>query len=159
MTTADLGDTDELTLADALAQLSFVVQSVLGRVGADEDLSIVQLRLLGILRDRRPTINQLAQVLQLDKSSVTGLIDRAEQRGLVRRAASTVDGRSVHVVITATGKRLADKGTQAFESAIARLVTDLTQAQRSRLVATARSIITADAHHRGTPSAAIPPRA
>jgi MarR family transcriptional regulator, lower aerobic nicotinate degradation pathway regulator len=78
------GETD-LGLVDALAQLSFVVQGALGQVAAAHDLSIVQARLLGILRDRRPTIKELARFLQLDKSSVTGLVDRAEERGLVRR--------------------------------------------------------------------------
>ena len=73
----------DLGLVDALAQLSFAVQGALGRIAAAHDLSIVQARLLGILRDRRPTITALAAFLQLDKSSVTGLVDRAQERGLV----------------------------------------------------------------------------
>ena len=36
----------------------------------------------------RPTISELAGFLELDKSSVTGLVDRAEERGLVTRIAS-----------------------------------------------------------------------
>lgn len=66
----------------------------LGQVAPARGLSIVQARLLGILRDRRPTIKELANFLQLDKSSVTGLVDRAEERGLVQRTPSPVDGRS-----------------------------------------------------------------
>ncbi len=78
----------DLGLVDALAQLSFAVQGALTRVAAAHDASIIQTRLLGILRDRHPTITELAAFLQLDKSSVTGLVDRAEERGLVRRVAS-----------------------------------------------------------------------
>jgi DNA-binding MarR family transcriptional regulator len=44
------------------------------------DLSIPATRLLGVLRDREPTMLELAQLLELDKSSVTGLVDRAERR-------------------------------------------------------------------------------
>ena len=78
----------DLGLVDGLAQLSFAVQGALGRIAATHDLSTVQARLLGVLRDRRSTIKELAAYLGLDKSSVTGLVDRAEGRGLVRRLAS-----------------------------------------------------------------------
>ncbi len=36
-------------------------------------------------------MNELARLLDLDKSSVTGLVDRAERRGLVTRVPSTAD--------------------------------------------------------------------
>jgi MarR family transcriptional regulator, lower aerobic nicotinate degradation pathway regulator len=139
----------DLGLVDALAQLTFAVQAALGRIAAAHDLSIVQIRLLGILRDRRPTINELASLLQLDKSSVTGLVDRAQERGLVQRTASAVDRRSVQVTITAAGRELIGQGTAAFEAEIAVLVADLSPSQRSRLSASASLIVAADARRRG----------
>jgi DNA-binding MarR family transcriptional regulator len=139
----------DLGLVDALAQLSFAVQGSLGRIAAAHDLSIVQVRLLGILRDRRPTIKELASFLALDKSSVTGLVDRAQDRGLVRRSASTLDRRSVQVAITAAGQALADRATAAFEAELGALVADLTPGQRSRLSATASLVVLADARRRG----------
>src|SRR5580700_8461878 len=96
----------QLGVVDALAQLSFVVQGALGRIAAEHDLSIVQTRLLGILRDRSPGMNELARHLELDKSSVTGLVDRAERRGLVRRVASSADRRGIQVSITAAGRKI-----------------------------------------------------
>ena len=142
------GDQD-LGLVDALAQLTFAVQGALGRVAAAHELSIVQARLLGILRDRRPTINELAGLLQLDKSSVTGLVDRAEERGLVRRTASARDRRSVHVHVTARGRKLIDEATEAFEAEIEALVVDLNPTQRSWLSATASRIVATDSRRRG----------
>jgi DNA-binding MarR family transcriptional regulator len=139
----------DLGLVDGLAQLTFAVQGALGRIAGGYDLSVVQARLLGILRDRQPTIKELAGFLQLDKSSVTGLVDRAEQRGLVRRTPSAIDGRSVQVTITATGQELVEQATAAFESEIADLVADLTPAQRTRLSRTATVIVAADARRRG----------
>jgi MarR family transcriptional regulator, lower aerobic nicotinate degradation pathway regulator len=139
----------DLGLVDALAQLSFAVQGTLGRIAAAHDLSIVQARLLGILRDRRPTIKELAGLLILDKSSVTGLVDRAEERGLVRRIASPLDGRSVQVAITVAGQKLVDGAVAAFESEIAALVADLTPTQRDRLSEDASRIVATDARRRG----------
>jgi DNA-binding MarR family transcriptional regulator len=142
------GDVD-LGLVDALAQLTFAVQAMLGRIAARHDVSIAQTRLLGILRDRRPTIKELAGFLQVDKSSMTGLVDRAEERGLVERVSSTIDRRSVQVTITAAGRSLVDAVAADFEADIAHLVTDLSSTQQTRLSAAASLIVVADARRRG----------
>jgi MarR family transcriptional regulator, lower aerobic nicotinate degradation pathway regulator len=140
---------EDLGLADALAQLSFAVHGTLARVAADHDLSIVQARLLGILRDRRPSITELASFLAVDKSSVTGLVDRAEQRGLVRRIASPLDGRGVQVAITPAGRNLINRAATAFEAEVAVLVADLNSVQRKRLSADASRVVAAEARRRG----------
>jgi len=139
----------DLGLVDALAQLTFAVQAAFGRLAAAHELSVVQARLLGILRDRRPTVTELATYLQLDKSSVSGLVDRAEARGLVTRTVSSLDRRSVQVAITAAGQELADQATANFEAEIAVLVADLSQAQRTQLSAIASRIVVAEAGRRG----------
>jgi DNA-binding MarR family transcriptional regulator len=146
----------DLGLVDALAQLTFAVQGALGRIAAEHDVSVPAARLLGIVRDRQPTIGELATFLQLDKSSVTGLVDRAAERGLVARTASPVDRRSVRVAITDAGRQLIDQGAAAFESEIAVLVSDLTPAQRTRLSVTASRIVAADARRRGIDIYAAP---
>src|ERR1700733_11817508 len=87
----------DLGLVDALAQLSFLIQATLTRIAAAHDLSFVQIRLLGALRDRHPGMNELAKLLGLDKSSITGLVDRAERRGLVRRTVNPRDRRAYEV--------------------------------------------------------------
>jgi MarR family transcriptional regulator, lower aerobic nicotinate degradation pathway regulator len=139
----------DLGLVDALAQLTFAVQGALTRIAADQGLSIAAARLLGIVRDREPTIGELATFLQLDKSSVTGLVDRAAERGLVARTASPLDRRSVRVSITAAGREVIDRGAAAFEAEIAVLVADLPPAQRSRLSVIASRVVAADARRRG----------
>lgn len=139
----------DLGLVDSLAQLTFTVQGTLGRIASVHSLSVIQARLLGILRDRSPTIMELARFLQLDKSSVTGLVDRAQQRGLVTRTLSSHDRRSVKVTITGAGRELIDKATADFEGEIATLVADLNISQRTRLSAIASLIVVGDAARRG----------
>ncbi len=99
-------------------------------------MSITQVRMLGILRDHEPGILELARALGLEKSSVTGLVDRAEKRGLVTRTAAEHDGRAVHVVLTPAGKKLAAQGAREAQSELAALAEGLSardQAQLSRL--------------------------
>jgi DNA-binding MarR family transcriptional regulator len=139
----------QLGIVDALAQLSFVVQGALGRIAAEHDLSIVQTRLLGVLRDRSPGMNELARHLELDKSSVTGLVDRAERRGLVRRMASSADRRGIQVSITAAGRKIVRRAEAQFEERIASLVARLTDAERAGLSALASRVVVEDARNHG----------
>jgi MarR family transcriptional regulator, lower aerobic nicotinate degradation pathway regulator len=122
-----------LSPADGLAQLSFLIHAILERRAREQDLSIIQLRLLGVLRDRKPTMNELARLLGLDKSSVTGLIDRAERRGLVMRVPSATDRRAVLVSLTDHGHSLAAAGAARFEADITLLLEHLPPSDRDAL--------------------------
>lgn len=128
-------------MVDGLVQLSFLVQSVLGRVAAAHDLSIVQARLLGVLRGREVGMLELARFLELEKSSVTGLVDRAERRGLVRRVAVVDDRRAVRVQLTLRGNALARTAADELAAGIADLVGGLSGAQRDRLSHLATTLV------------------
>jgi DNA-binding MarR family transcriptional regulator len=123
----------ERDLIDALVRASFAVMAVLNRIGAEHDLSLTQLRVLGILRDRRIKMSGLADYLGLDKSTVSGLVDRAEKRGLLRRAPNPADGRAVDVFLTAEGTALAEHGAGLIARALSPLTGRLTPAQGRRL--------------------------
>lgn len=130
---AGMSDEVDLGIVDGLAQLSFLVQGELGQIAAEHGLSIIQLRLLGVLRDRTPGMQELARHLGLDKSSMTGLIDRAERRGLVRRSPAPHDGRVVRVSLTAPGRALAHKGEAEAGRRLHALTTALTDDERAQL--------------------------
>ena len=121
------------TTVDALVQLSFLVQGVLARIAAEHDLSLIQARLLGILRDRRPGMLELAGFLGLDKSSMTGLVTRAEKRGLVQRLPSPHDGRAVLVSLTPLGRQLTDTCGAEMDRQIASLTESLTSSEVSQV--------------------------
>jgi DNA-binding MarR family transcriptional regulator len=128
-------------LVDALVELTFAVHDVLTRVSAEFDLSVTQLRLLGMLRDRTPPMTAIADHLGLDRSSVTGLIDRAERRGLVARRTSTSDARVTTVRVTprgvTMGRRLAATVTEEIEA----LMRHLPRTERAALVRVARAVV------------------
>jgi DNA-binding MarR family transcriptional regulator len=137
-------------LTDALVELSFLIAAKLTRLASQYELSLTQVRLLGILRDRQPGIVELATVLNLDKSSVSGLVDRAQRRGLVERAsARTTDGRAIRVLLTAHGRTMAHQFAERVSGEIAELVKDLTPAQRERLADQAARIVASTGISRG----------
>jgi len=124
-----------LSTVDGLAQLSFLIQRTLERRAAEHDLSLIQTRLLGVLRDRQPTMNELARLLDLDKSSVTGLVDRAQRRGLVVRVPSTEDRRSFTVSLTSEGRSLITRAAAGFEADVAAMLEFLPLADQEALSA------------------------
>jgi MarR family transcriptional regulator, lower aerobic nicotinate degradation pathway regulator len=138
-----------LTPADGLAQLSFLVQRILEERTAAHGLSVVQGRMLGILRDRTPPITSLGTRLGLDKSSISGLVDRAERRGLVERFRSTDDGRSVRVRLTGDGRARVEAGEAEFEAEIARLLSHLPSAEQQTLVRLVGDLLDAEAEASG----------
>jgi len=126
---------------DSLVQLSFLIQAVLGRVGAEHELSIIQIRLLGIVRDREPNMMQLAQYLGLDKSSITGLVDRAERRGLVERTPSPTDRRGFHVKATSAGKQMIHVVADQIERQIHAVTAGMTETERLQFAALATKVL------------------
>jgi DNA-binding MarR family transcriptional regulator len=132
---APVGAAGVADLTDALFQLSFELQARLTRIAADHELSVIQVRLLGILRDREPGMLELARYLGLEKSSLSGLIDRAEARDLVERVPSADDRRAFAVRITARGRKLTRAIEDAAGTDIAAFVAPLSDADRGRLTA------------------------
>src|ERR1700739_1644660 len=122
-------------LREALVQTSLTLMAALTEVAAEHDLSLTQLRMLGILRDREPTMADLATFTGLECSTISGLIDRAAQRGLVVRTADPRDGRSVRVSLTKQARGLVPEVTAAVGDRIKPLTRHLSAAEQKRLTA------------------------
>jgi DNA-binding MarR family transcriptional regulator len=120
-------------LLDNLVLTSFTVIALLSRTAAEHELSLTQLRMMAILRDRTPTMADLADFLGLERSSVSGLIDRAGRRGLVQRTASRSDGRAVQVSLTPDGHHLAGQVTGEVAALIAPMTSTLSGGEQKRL--------------------------
>jgi DNA-binding MarR family transcriptional regulator len=140
----------DLGIVDALVQSSFLVQAVVEQAAAGHDLSIIQARLLGVLRDRDPRMAQLAQLLGLSKSSTTGLVDRAERRGLARRTTIPVgDERAVHVTLTDAGRELTRQFTAEIDRRLTTLADGLSETGRTQLAKALTQLVLYDAELSG----------
>jgi DNA-binding MarR family transcriptional regulator len=120
-------------LRDALVQVSYTVIDAVSRVATHHDLSLTLLRVLAILRDRTPTMSGLATHLDLDRSSITGLVDRAVTRGLMEKVPDDRDRRSRRVALTDRGHALARECVAEITDALTPLISQLTVPQRGQL--------------------------
>jgi DNA-binding MarR family transcriptional regulator len=90
-----------------LVRLLLAQRANLPTLAAELRLSPAQCHVLHLIEPNRPIpMGQLAETLSCDASNVTGLVDRLESRGLVRRRPSVRDRRIKVLVLTPTGVRL-----------------------------------------------------
>ena len=90
-----------------LVRLFFAQRAQLPSLAVELRLSPAQCQVLRLIEPGRPLpMGRLAETLACDASNVTGLVDRLESRGLVRRRPSAGDRRVKVLVLTPTGVRL-----------------------------------------------------
>ena len=117
----------------SLDRVSSLIQRRHEHRASEHGISAAQARLLDVLRDGAPTINELAALLATDKSSASGLVDRAAQRGLVRRVPSQLDRRSVRVRLTDRGSALQRQVSDVFAGDIEAMLAPLAVGDRDVL--------------------------
>jgi DNA-binding MarR family transcriptional regulator len=69
----------------------------------------------------KSTVTELADRLQLAQSTVTELVSRAEEAGLVEREQSQTDARVAHLRVTAEGERRLEESFTALATERAQL--------------------------------------
>lgn len=90
-----------------LVRFSFTQRATLPALAAELGLSPAQCHLLTLIDPERPVpMGELASALSCDASNVTGLVDRLESRGLLRRTASAEDRRVKVLGLTPLGARI-----------------------------------------------------
>jgi DNA-binding MarR family transcriptional regulator len=106
----------------AMVRSSFLVNAVYAETSREYGITAQQGQLLCVLMVQPYGMSELGSMLGLAKSSLTGLVDRTAQRGLVQREPDPSDGRAIRVAHTEDGARLAD----AFYAETCRRVETLT---------------------------------
>jgi MarR family transcriptional regulator, organic hydroperoxide resistance regulator len=94
---------------ELLLKFFFSQRANLPPVAAEFQLSPAQCHLLHLMQPGQSVpMGRLADTLACDASNVTGLVDRLESRGIVRRRPSEEDRRVKALELTAVGIRLRD---------------------------------------------------
>jgi DNA-binding MarR family transcriptional regulator len=114
---------DNLGAAAALVRLSFLVQSIYAEVAERHGLTTAHAQLLCVVKDMPRGMSELARMLRLEKSSLSGLVDRAEQRGLLCRRTEGDDRRTIRVALTEAGQPL----VEAFYAEVAQRLETVAQ--------------------------------
>jgi DNA-binding MarR family transcriptional regulator len=101
--------------------LDHALQLVSKRMEAERGLTGQQRLLVRVLSlYPRLAPGQLAEMLHLDPSTVTGIVKRLEKRGFVKRVPDPRDGRRVIVVLTARGTKASVPDDRTIEALVER---------------------------------------
>jgi DNA-binding MarR family transcriptional regulator len=125
--------TTEIELAGSLVRLSHLVQHVFADVSRQHDLTPQQAQLLCVLMNGPLGMSELGRVLHLEKSSLSGLVDRVVRRALATRGQHRTDRRTSQVSLTDEGRALAHATHDGITAELATLLADLPPANRTRL--------------------------
>jgi DNA-binding MarR family transcriptional regulator len=124
---------DEIGVVGALVRSAFLVNAVYAESGREYGLTPQQGQLLCVLMGKPYGMGELGATLRLAKSSLTGLVDRTERNGLVRREADPQDMRAVRVALTPEGRQLAEEFYAETCRRVAELPAVLSAAERDTL--------------------------
>lgn len=119
-----------------LVRLSFLVQALYAEAGRECGLTTPQAQLLCVLQDGPHGMAALSSVVRLERSSLTGLVDRAEQRGLVERRPDPADRRAVKVALTPAGRRAVDRFHSQVTERLCSTLSGLSETERDRFART-----------------------
>ena len=123
--------TPEDSDALGLVRLSHQVRAAFARVADRHDLTPVQGRLLCDLAEAPKGMAELARAFGVERAALTGLVDRAERRGLVERRAVPGDRRAVSVALTPAGRKTATEFHAEATAELNQILAPLTPGERA----------------------------
>lgn len=119
------------------------------------ELSPSQFNVLNLLRDRPDGLSQadFSRLLVMHRSNATGLVDRLELRGLVRRTNDPADRRAYRVQLTPAGRRLIEGILPEYHAAAERVWEGVDSGRAEQLLADVRCLALNAAAVTGAPVA------
>ena len=99
------------------------------------DLNVSELRILRVLREQGSSpMNRFCAETMLSQPSITGLVDKLEERGLVERVRSREDRREVLIAITEKGNQTYSKGMELHGQFVEKALSALEDDEAKSLV-------------------------
>ena len=122
-------------IVDTYRSILRVEENILKR-SDQTDLSISEIHMLeavGKGKDRRRTISELAEVLNITLPSVTVAINKLMKKGYVEKVRGEEDGRIVSVSLTRQGRRIDSAHRYFHVSMVRSIIRDMTESEMQAL--------------------------
>jgi len=98
-------------------------------------VSAPQVACLLALLDNGPIApSQIAKKIMVESSTVTGIIDRLEQKGLVARTRVSQDRRVITIELTDSGRRLAENAPPPIQHKIVKGLRKIDEGDRAQII-------------------------
>lgn len=97
--------------------------------------------LLCVVSDGPLTVSDIAGHVHLSNSTVVGILDRLESKGLIKRDRSTDDRRHVFITVTDAGKSLAESAPSPMQHVFADALTRLPELEQTAIALSLERIV------------------
>jgi DNA-binding MarR family transcriptional regulator len=134
---------DAAAVVDALRRLFRATQEYSKAVQSRSGLSAPQLRALQIV-DAEPgiSIGDLSRQMFAHPSTVSGVVDRLENRKAVERSVDQNDRRGVRLTLTARGRTMLRRGPEPVQAGLAGALATMPKARLAALRASLDEVVT-----------------
>ncbi len=117
-------------LGHLLARARLAYMNEIEKLLAPHNITSAQFMIVvGIVHQRARTLTEFSAFLGYDTGAMKRLLDRIEDKGIIRRSRSSSDRRTVHVELTAAGTALYPKIIEAIDSVSAKLLSGFSDAE------------------------------
>lgn len=112
------------------------------QLARDHNISQPQLScLVSLVENGSMPLSGLARSVMVNPSTLTGIIDRLESKGLVRRVRDSADRRKIRIELTSQGRRAADSAPPPIHQSIIDGLGELTPNQTKTIVKSLASLV------------------
>jgi DNA-binding MarR family transcriptional regulator len=109
------------------------ISALIPRIIPEVDVSYQQLNVLYYVRAEDASMADIARMLGVAPTVITGLVDRLEVRGLIRRESHPTDRRRIQLVLTEQGQEISRRVEEAIAAGIEQQVNQLDSEQQENL--------------------------
>lgn len=134
-TTHQVAANDSIRILQSVRRIAQCVEHHSKRLATTHNITSPQLvALMAIVRLGPSTLKAIGTAIHLSPSTVVGIVDRLEEKLLVRRERDTRDRRNVYVTVTAVGQALVDQAPSALPQGFFSALGAMAEADRQTLV-------------------------
>ncbi|GGC11377.1 MarR family transcriptional regulator [Oxalicibacterium flavum] len=134
---------DSIRILQSVRRIAQCVEHHSKRLAVTHNITSPQLvALLAIAQTGPSTLKAIGRAIQLSPSTVVGIVDRLEEKGLVSRQRDTRDRRNVFVAVTAAGQTVLANAPPALPNGFSSALGGLSEADRQALVVTLEQFAT-----------------
>ncbi|MFC1544898.1 MarR family winged helix-turn-helix transcriptional regulator [Gemmatimonadota bacterium] len=132
----------DIRILQSLRRIIHAVDVQSKRVASNYGVTVPQILCLVKVVEKGPlATNALSREIFLASSTVIGILDRLEEKGLVVRARDTKDRRQVFVHATIKGQELVENTPSLFHETLCNAFTDLSDLELSTIALSLEKII------------------
>ncbi len=128
---------DSIRILQSVRRIAQCVEHHSKRLAVTHNITSPQLVALLAIAELGPsTLRSIGRAIQLSPSTVVGIVDRLEEKGLVLRERDTRDRRNVFVAVTEAGQLVLANAPSALPNGFDSLLGSLPETDRQALIVT-----------------------